>query len=258
MIMRIMLSIAILLISYSAQAQWDIGRGVERYRWIEYPESISGTPKELGPREAIFVNWTQEGEQGWLFAWRAKIYAGTVNYDTFYLAAPYGAVSTKTGYAGAASEGQMLYRTCGLDFLGGIGLDFWSRDIGNNGNQIEDYSILYVRAGLGVVKSRADTGFHGQFGIKYPVSTNEDAHLKSMGYTTNPALKPEGAVSGYVEFGYRISQWIDLLSYYDSWRFGRSANVRANKSGDPPGAYWLIYQPKSNMDALGLKLLISF
>lgn len=258
MIMRIMLAISILLISYSAQAQWDIGGGVERYHWIEYPESSGGTPKELGPREAIFVNWTQEGKQGWLFAWRAKIYAGTVNYDTFYLAAPYGAVSTKTGYVGAASEGQMFYRTGGLDFLGGIGLDSWSRDIGNNGNQIEDYSILYVRAGLGLVKSRADTGFHGQLGIKYPVYTNEDAHLKSMGYTTNPALSPKGAVSGYAEFGYRINPRFDLLAYYDSWRFGRSENVMVRKSGYLPGWYSLIYQPKSNMDALGLKLLVSF
>ena len=253
--MRILLAISALLISHFAHAEWDIGGGLESYRWIEYPEGFSGTPKESGFREALFVNWTQEREQGLLFAWRAKIYAGTVNYDTFYLTAPYGAVSTKTGYVGAASEGQMLYRTGGPDFLSGIGLDFWSRDIGNNGNQIEDYSILYVRAGLGLVKSRTDTGFHGQLGIKYPVSTNEDAHLKKQGFTSNPALKPKGAVSGYAEFGYRINPRFDLLAYYDSWRFRRSDSVTV---ADTSATLWNVWQPKSNMDALGIKLLVSF
>ena len=90
------------------------------------------------------------------------------------------------------------------------------------------------------------------------MSTREDAHLYNSGYTTNPSLSPKSAVSGYAEFGYRINTRFDVVGYYDSWRFAQSANVTTNKPSDPPGTYWLIYQPKSNMDALGAKLLISF
>jgi hypothetical protein len=263
MINRILLTTIFLLTSHSVQAAWDIGGALEEYRWVEYPSGINGTPKELGLRSALFVNWTQEREQGLLLAWRAKLYAGTVNYDTYLIDPPHEPVSTKTDYSGVASEGQVFYRynldTYKLDQIGGLGLDFWRRDIrSGGGSQYEDYSILYVRAGLRLAKSKAETGLHGELGIKYPVSTREDAHLDNMGYTSNPALSPKGAVSGYAEIGYRINPRFDVLGYYDSWRFGRSADVRTNKPSDTAGMYWLIYQPKSNMDALGIKLLVSF
>jgi hypothetical protein len=258
MIGRILLAIAILTLTPSAQAAWDIGTGLEDYQWKEYPAG-SGTPKEYGIRSALFAGWTQERDQGLLFAWRAKIYVGTVNYDTFNIStgAP---VSTKTDYTGAVSEGQMHYRdnlgAYQLDYLGGLGLDTWRRRIRNSGgDQIEDYSIWFLRAGLGFAKSRHAAGIHGEFGIKYPVSTRENAHLDSAGFTSNPSLSPKGAVSGYAEFGYRINARFDVLGYYDSWRFGRSDNVSATNAA---GASYWIWQPKSNMDALGIKLLVSF
>lgn len=263
MIARILLTIAVLLSSLPVRAAWDIGGALEEYRWVEYPEEINGNPRELGLRSALFVNWTEEGEQELLFAWRAKLYAGTVNYDTYLMAPPHEPVSTKTDYNGVASEGQMFYRynlgTYKLDQIGGLGLDFWRRGIrSNGGSQFEDYSILYARAGLRLSKSRVETGLHGELGVKFPVATNEDAHLDSMGYTSNPALSPKGAVSGYAEIGYRINPRFDVLGYYDSWRFGRSADVMVNTPADAPGTYWLIHQPKSDMDALGIKLLVSF
>jgi hypothetical protein len=266
MIKRALLLFSILAVATSAQAAWDIGGGLENYQWKEYPDPPSGNPKESGLRSALFVNWTQEKDQGLLLAWRAKLYVGTVNYDTFVMcncASDGAPVSTKTDYSGAASEGQLVYRynlgAFKLDQVGGLGLDTWRRRIRNGGgDQIEDYSILYLRAGLKLAKSRYEAGFHGELGIKYPVSTRENAHLDSEGYTSNPAISPKGAVSGYGELGYRINSRFDLVGYYDSWRFGRSADVRANKPADPPGSYWVIYQPKSNMDTLGVKLLVSF
>lgn len=246
----------------SAHAAWEVGGGLEHYQWIEYPEGFNGTPKEVGMRSALFVNWTQEGEQGPLFSWRAKLYGGTVNYDTFLISngVP---VTTKTDYIGVASEGQLFFRDdlggYKLDYLGGLGLDFWRRSIRNSGaNQIEDYSVWFLRAGLRLAKARRETGFHGECGFKYPISVQENAYLDSAGYTSNPILSPTGELSGYAELGYRINAELDLVGYYDSWRFGRSANVRANKPTDPAGSYWLIHQPKSSMDALGLKLLVSF
>jgi len=261
MIQRTILLICALLATSSAQAEWNLGGGLENFQWQEYPANNSGNPKESGPRAAFFANWTQEGI-GPLFAWHAKLYGGTVNYDTFLVSnnAP---VTTQTEYRGAANEGQFFYRDdfgdYKLDYLGGLGLDTWRRRILNyGGDQIEDYSILFARAGVRLGKARTEAGFHGEFGLKYPVSTREDAHLYNSGYTTNPSLSPKGAVSGYAEFGYRINTRFDVVGYYDSWRFAQSANVTTNKPSDPPGTYWLIYQPKSNMDALGAKLLISF
>jgi len=265
MIKRILLLVLLIFATPVALAAWNLGGGLESYQWQEYPQGSTGTPKESGPRAAFFANWTQEGI-GPLFAWHAKVYGGTVNYDTFAMCncASNGApVSTQTEYRGVANEGQFFYRDdlgdYKLDYIGGLGLDTWRRRILNyGGDQIEDYSIFFARAGVRLGKARTEAGFHGEFGLKYPVSTNEDAHLYSAGYTTNPSLSPKGAISGYAEFGYRINTRFDVVGYYDSWRFAQSANVIANKPTDPPGSYWLIYQPKSNMDALGAKLLISF
>jgi len=102
---RILLATFFLVSSATAWAAWDAGVGLEDYQWIEYPEGINGTPKEVGLRSALLVNWTQEGGQGALFAWRARLYGGTVNYDTFLISngAP---VSTKTDYGGVATEGR--------------------------------------------------------------------------------------------------------------------------------------------------------
>ncbi len=262
MIVRILLTFTILTAATSARAVWDAGAGLEDYRWVEYPAGGTRNPRESGARAALFVNWTQDGEQGGLFAWRAKLYGGTVNYDT-YLISTGAPVSTKTDYNGAVSEGQVFFRDgiggYKLDYLGGLGLDFWRRNIRNSGgDQIEDYSILFLRAGLRLAKSAREAGFHGELGIKYPLSSRENAHLDSSGYTSNPIISPKGLVSGYAELGYRINARFDVLGYYDSWRFGRSEDVTANRPTDPPGSYWLIHQPKSSMDALGIKLLVSF
>ena len=263
MIERILLMISILAVTSSAQAAWDAGGGLENYQWQEYVTGNTGNPKESGIRSAVFVNWTQEGEQGPLFAWRAKLYGGTVNYDTFVQCACASngtPVSTQTDYSGAVSEGQFFYRnnlgTYMLDQIGGLGLDTWRRRIRNGGgDQIEDYSILFLRLGVRFTKPRDEAGLHGELGIKYPVSTRENAHLDNAGYTTNPMLNPKGAVSAYAEFGYRINARFDVLGYYDSWRFGRSADVTVS---DTAGTLWNVWQPKSNMDAFGAKLLVSF
>lgn len=260
MIGRILLAVSILTAAFPAQALWEAGGGLEAYQWVEDPAGYGGNPKESGPRLALFGNWTQEGERGALFAWRAKLYAGTVDYDTYVIStgAP---VSTKTDYSGASSEGQIFYRyplgsAYRLDQLGGLGLDAWRRSIRNSGgDQIEDYYILYFRAGLRLAKSAQEPGFHAECGIKYPLATRENAHLDSIGYTSNPKLSPEGAISGYAEIGYRINARFDVLGYYDSWRFKRSDDVMVT---DTSGSAWLVHQPKSDMDTLGIKLLVSF
>ncbi len=262
MIGRILLAVIVLSVAPVTQAAWDVGGGLEHFQWTEYPEGINGNPRETGMRSALFVNWAQDAGEGVSLAWRAKLYGGTVDYDTF-VSSTGAPVTTKTDYSGAASEGQLYFRDdlggYKLDYLGSLGLDSWRRSIRNVGfDQIEDYYILFMRAALRLAKPRSEAGFHAELGIKYPFWTRENAHLDTLGYTSNPPLSPKGRVSGYTEVGYRINARFDVVGYYDSWRFGRSDDVRANKPTDPAGAYWLIYQPRSSMDALGVKLLVSF
>lgn len=264
MTVRILLVLCLLVASPSARSAWDAGVGMEDYQWIEYSD-LYGNPKEAGLRAALFVDWRQEGDQGALFAWRAKFYGGTVYYDTF-LISDGTKVSTKTDYGGVLSEAQLFHRddlgAYRLDYLSGLGLDFWRRSIRSNGsNQIEDYSVWFVRAGLRLAKPEREAGFHAECGVKYPFSVGENAHLTSLNspagykYTTNPGLSPGGRVSGYAELGYRINARLDMVGYYDSWRFARSPDVMAS---DTSGRAWLIHQPKSTMDAWGIKLLTSF
>lgn len=259
MVSRILLAIVVLTLMVEARAGWDVGGGMESYHWKEYPAGFSGTPTERGPRLAAFVNWTQERDSGVLFGWRAKVYGGTVDYDTFEILSG-NPVSTQTDYGGYSSEGNLVFRHAmgaqRIDQVLGLGLDFWRRSIRNGGgNQIEDFSILFLRAGIRMNHGAAMQGFHGELGIKYPVATREDAHLTEWGYTSNPALTPKGAVSGYAELGYRVNARFDIVAYYDSWRFKASDAVIVRDSSN---ALWQVLQPKSSMDALGLKLLASF
>lgn len=259
MVSRILLAFAVLTLMPDARAEWDVGGGMESYQWKEYPTGFSGSPTEKGPRLAAFVNWTQTRDAGLLLGWRAKVYGGTVGYDTFEILSG-NPVSTQTEYTGASSEGQLLFRhgmgTMRMDEVLGLGLDTWRRSIRNGGgNQTEDFSILFLRAGIRMHRGTATPGFHGELGIKYPFATRENAHLADYGYTTNPALTPKGAVSAYAEFGYRVNAKFGVIAYYDSWRFNASDAVVVR---DGSNVLWSVLQPKSSMDALGLKLQASF
>lgn len=253
---RIILAIGMSILTASAQAGFSLGLGQESYRWVEQISGNNGSPTESGARSALFLDWTPARDQGFMIGWRAKLYGGTVNYDTFTIStgAP---VSTQTDYAGRAVDVYVFYRAShGIDYLAGIGDDTWRRSIRNGGgSQIEDYSVAIGRAGLRFGVSKSKAGLHGELGVKYPFATKEDAHLTSMGYTSNPMLSPKGAASGYAELGYRIAERIDVVGYYDSWRFKQSDSVTVS---DTAGKRWYVYQPTSSMDAVGIKLLYLF
>lgn len=247
--------IASAIFSTSVNAAWDTGVSLEHYSWKEDITDPAQTLKESGPRYAIHLNWTKNGDQGFLFGYRGKIYFGRVDYDTFtqLTNTP---VKTNTQYSGTAHEGQLIYRSDAgnykLDYVGGLGWDYWRRTV--DSDQIEDYSILYLRGGLNLDQPGRRAGFHGGGGLKYPFWTAEDAHLKSQGYYSNPIITPGKNISLYAELGYRINNHFDVIGYYDSWRFNKSNIVT---STDNMGT-WSIWQPKSSMDALGLRAMYSF
>ena len=249
---------ALLALSHGANAASSIGIGAEDYHWQETIDGSSISPEESGLRYSIHAKWAQDRDHGLLFGYRGKLYAGRVHYDTF-TQQTYTPVATTTEYSGATHEGQLSYRSSAadfkLDYVAGLGLDTWQRNIDNNGyNQIEDFLIIYLRGGLNLERPAQATGWHGGGGVKYPIFTWEDAHLDRLGYTSNPTLSPGKDISLYAELGYRINQHWDISGYYDSWRFKRSATVTASRGGMLYG----IYQPASSMDAYGLRVMYSF
>ena len=249
---------AILVVPFDACAELSMSAGLEGFNWKEEIPGEAIKPRESGMREAFFVDWVQEGDKGVLFAWHAKLYSGRVKYDTSTMNAGT-PVSTHTNYSGAFSEVQAFYRAEAganrLDLLAGAGLDSWERAIENSGfNQIEDYAILYLRLGVGLNAPEHMRGFHGGVGLKYPLSTLENAHLDKLGYYSNPMLHPGRAISGYAEIGYRINRMFDVVGYYDSWRFKQSDAVTVSDAA----GLWSVIQPKSSMNVLGVKLNVSF
>ncbi len=244
----------------AANAEWSIGAGLEGYRWQEFIAGRSETPLETGVRSTVNAEWTQDGDYGWLYAYRGKLYFGQVHYDTFYQQT-YTPVSTTTQYGGVAHEVQIFHRTDAgqykLDYVSGLGLDTWRRAIENNDYfQIEDFLIMYLRGGFNIGQPGHGAGLHGGGGLKYPVTTWEDAHLDSIGYSSNPILQPGKDISFYAQLGYRINARWDMVAYYDSWRFKQSPTVTATKISD--GKLYNIYQPKSSMDAFGLRVMYLF
>lgn len=245
----------------AANAEWSIGAGLEDYRWQEFIAYPPLTPREKGVRSTVNVEWTQDGDDGWLFAYRGKLYFGQVQYDTYYQAPPHEPVSTTTHYSGVAHEAQIFHRTAAanyqLDYVGGLGLDTWRRAIENNGGfQVEDFLIMYLRGGFNLDQPGHGAGLHGGGGLKYPIMTWENAHLDDMGFSSNPILQPGKDISIYAQLGYRISARWDVVAYYDSWRFKQSPKVTATKISE--GKLYDIWQPKSSMDAFGLRVMYSF
>jgi len=244
---------ASLLPAYSYAAV-DLGIALEYYTWTEDTQN-DPPPHEYGPRTALHLNWTQDGDHGLLFGYRGKVYAAQVSYDTYYLSNNL-PVATDTTYAGTAHEGQFLYRSEAgkyqLDYIGGMGWDYWRRTIASN--QIEDYSILYLRGGVNLDQPEHRAGFHGGGGLKLPFWTLENAHLTDQGFTTNPILRPGRNISLYAEFGYRINPKIDITGYYDSWHFKQSGLITTSDGTK----LWNVWQPRSTMEAFGLKAMYSF
>ena len=241
----------------TANAGWSIGTGLEYYLWQEFISDPPLKPLETGVRNTVNVEWTQDSDYGWLFAYRGKLYFGQVHYDT-YTQQTYTPVSTTTNYSGVAHEAQIFHRTDAanyqLDYVGGLGLDTWRRAIGNS--QVEDFLIIYLRGGFNLDQPGHGAGLHGGGGLKYPIMTREDAHLDSMGFSSNPILQPGKDISLYAQLGYRISARWDVVAYYDSWRFKQSPKVTSTKISD--GKLYDIWQPKSSMDAFGLRVMYSF
>jgi hypothetical protein len=240
----------------SAWATWSVNVDAESFRWRE---STSPSVTESGPRFGIGASWRQEKDEGWLLGWRGKLYGGSTDYSGSFLFSGAPASGT-TDYSGVSNELQVIFRPGGerpgnLAFVGSLGFDVWERSL--SARQKEDYTIGFARLGFEYDAGQTQAWFGGA-GIKKPIYTREDAHLRDIGFDQNPALQPGKDPSLYGQVGYRFSPKWSLLAYYDSYRFGRSNTVTVTASRISPGNTFGVFQPQSNMDLVGLRLQYTF
>lgn len=232
--------------STCAYAEFSAAIGGEHFQWKE-----SGSPSvsESGMRLALDASWFSSRDPGWSAGLNVKWYDGSVDYDgaNLFTGAP---LSGTTDYRGIAPEARIYYRTGTnpLAFMGAVGVDHWERKL--TSLQKETYNVVYVKFGA-EYNAASRVGIMTSGGVKYPVSTHEDAHLPDIGFSENPALRPGKSPSLYATLGYRFTPRWDVIAYYDSFRFKASHVENA-------GGGFFVFQPKSDMDVIGVKIQHNF
>lgn len=246
-------AIAISVLCWPAigRSELVLSAGVDYLRWVE---STSPEVTETGPLAVLGLGYTQNRDAGLLFAYRGKLWGGSVNYDgaTLFGGTP---VESTSSYLGVTNELQARWRKRGspggsLDGVLGLGLDAWRRRLSSV--QKEDYLIGYARLGL---ESGTDekSRWSAAVGFKYPVWTYENAHFDEIGFDSNPILHPGRELSPYASLGYRLSTSLQLTGYYEGYRLGRSPQVQANEVSLGLGPTALV-QPATTMSIYGLRL----
>jgi len=252
------------LCSAAAHAGWSVNGDVEHFRWAE---STDPSVTETGLMFGIGGGYRQLRPAGWQFAWRGRLYFGSLDYDGALLSTNQPATGTSE-YAGLANEGQAIYRVPGsangMEFVSGLVLDYWNRRLSSV--QREQYWVASVRLGLNFDR-RESQGWFGGGGLKYPFWTRQDAHLTDIGFNANPHLEPKGALSLYGDVGYRFTRHWSLAGYYESYRFNESDSTQrlinpsvqgcTGVAPDPAGGC-RVFQPQSKQDSFGLRLQYSF
>ena len=232
----------------AARADWSASAGFENFRW---KEDTSPAVKESGLRWAFDLTWAQSKQPGLSAEYNIKFYVGNVDYTGSFLgtAVP---VSAESHYRGVVNEVRAVYRaSMWADFVFAGGWDHWKREL--SATQEETFDVLYAKLGANF-NTTTRQGLIASAGIKYPVYVRENAHLMELGFDQNPRLRPGRDLSFYGTVGYRVNPSWDVIAYYDSYRFKQS-NMVAVTSG---GASFLVFQPESRMDVVGMKVQHNF
>ena len=236
-----------LLMAVPAHAEWSVNVQIERFKWNEQltpPPDVD----ETGGRAGVGWSWQMDEESGFRYRYRGGLYAGSIKYQgqTFTGTPAQGT----SDYAGIVNEVHVLYRApdSWLQLVAGVGFDYWQRTFPST-SQREDWSVWFTRFGV-ETGTWTKRGFFAGAGAKYPIYTNENAHLTDAGFDQNPELRPGRELSGYAEVGYRLSPRWKFTGYYDSYRFAQSPDVQLTAG---PRAF-VASQPRSAQDVIGLRI----
>src|SRR6185312_2516168 len=101
-------------------AGWDGDGVVEHLRWAE---GTDPGVTETRPMFGLGVGYRWLRQAGWQFAWRGRLYYGSLDYNGAFLSANEPATGT-SDYTGVANEAQAIYRVpgsaSGMEFVSGL------------------------------------------------------------------------------------------------------------------------------------------
>jgi len=228
-----------------ANAEWSVGAGFEHFSWTEDTAPLA--VEERGVFKVLRAGLSTTPSPGFGIGYRGRFFFGDVDYEGSLLYEPTVPISATTTYSGTTQQGRMSF-TFAEQFaaVGALDFDFWSRKLSSD--QVEDYKIVSMRLGA-EHPATSVMPLHAALGVKFTLSTHEDAHFDEFGFDQNPPLQPGQSVTPYLEVGYAFTPSWSISGSYDGFNFGESEGVFL--SGPQSGIY---FQPASDMRLLGIQI----
>jgi hypothetical protein len=252
----------------TAMDQLGIELGIEHFRWQEYDDQGARLLSEHGPRFlfAATLDNHMRPDSGIVLGARLSGYLATVDYDGQDTGRRF--VGTESDYHGwdFRAEGgwrfaELVGGAAALDLFAGFGIEQWTRDIKGGVNAlgvpvqglVEDYTVRYVRAGLGLAHNHVPPQGRLALGFRRPLSIDEDVVIGGVPLRLHPGKRASSFAS------YKVSLFPDahgrpfgmyLKLYYENYRFGRSGTATVGNL--------LVWQPRSHLDRFGAMLGYSF
>ncbi len=236
--------------------------GIEYFRWQEFDDQDNRLLTEHGPRFLLAAALDNHArpDSGIILATRLNAYIASIDYDGQDTSQRF--VGTTTDYHGWDFRVDGGYRFAGLasgnaalDLFAGVGMEQWTRDIKGGVNAlgqpvqglVEDYTVTYARAGLGLGHGNTLTQGYLSLGFRRPLSIEEDVVLSGVPLRLHPGER--ASIFANYKFSLRpdahgrpFGMYLNL--YYESYRFG--------KSGSATVGNLLVWQPRSNLDRFGI------
>jgi hypothetical protein len=247
--MRIRVSLlasCFLLSASTAHAEWNVGLGGDHFGWTEHVSPIK--VKENGLLLALRLGLSQPLGDRVRAAYRGRVYVGEVAYDGSMLYQPTVPVTATTHIGGSTHRAQLAYLFANdISAVAGVDLDLWRRSLSSD--QMEDYRIWSARIGAEHDYSES-VPWHVATGVKFTLSTHENAHFQQLGFDENPSLEPGGSVTPYLDLGYGFASHWALVGSVDGYTFGASKQVYLSQ-GSNSGYF---FQPASDLWVLGVRV----
>ncbi len=239
----------------------EISIGAEIFRWQEFGRDDARLLTEQGLR--AYLRYSRNNHvrksNGYLYNITGSLYGGDVEYDG--QSQPGGHFSpADVDYAGLSGEflGGYRYknplRAHALDLFAGIGFDWWSRGISDGVNSQgvavrglnEEYSIIFMRVGMGLEYRKSFWKSLWRAGVKYPLFTEEIVDMPAVKLTPGKSPSLFFSYRFQMASGHGLDKGTFFYFVYDSYRFSKSPVVTTGSL--------LVHQPKSRMDTVSLSI----